>query len=201
MAAGLLARASAEDRQAQASGAPNRGHGFVRDGRGFTTTDAPRASLTAVYGGNSRRQIVGGYLDGRQRFHGFLKDRRGFRRIDFPGAPGAWASRIDERGRIVGSYSERRAAPAGQFEHGFLLKGGAASRDWTCPGHRTRGRPASTRSSRSWASTSIVPAPCTASCASGTARWRPSTLPAPPQPRRTTSTTTAGSSAGVRCGA
>ena len=40
MGAGRPARTSADERQAQVSGLPNRGHGFVRDARGFTTVDA-----------------------------------------------------------------------------------------------------------------------------------------------------------------
>ena len=49
-------------------GRPNsRGHGFVRDARGFTEVDVPGASITAVFGSNSGGQIVGAYLDARKR--------------------------------------------------------------------------------------------------------------------------------------
>ena len=99
----------------------DRGHGFVRDAGGFTTIEAPRSALTAALGGNSRGQVVGGYLDARERFHGFLRSTRGFRKIDFPGANGTSASKINEQGRIVGSYTDERNTPALQFEHGFVL--------------------------------------------------------------------------------
>jgi uncharacterized membrane protein len=101
-----------------------RGHGFVRDGRGFAKIDVPGATFTTASGSNNRGQIVGDYLDPRKRFHGFLRYGDRFRRIDFPGAEATFAAAIDGRGRVVGSYSDERATPAVRSaEHGFLLDG------------------------------------------------------------------------------
>jgi probable HAF family extracellular repeat protein len=100
----------------------SRGHGFVRDARGFTTIDVRGASYTVAAGSNRRGQIVGDYLDARKRFHGFVRDGRRVRTIDFPGAEGTFATAIDDRGRVVGSYTDDRGTPAVRSaEHGFLL--------------------------------------------------------------------------------
>jgi hypothetical protein len=99
----------------------SRGHGFVRDARGFAKIDVPGASFTAASGSNEGGQIVGDYLDSRKRFHGFLRDGRRVRRIDFPGAKGTFAAAINDRGRIVGSYTYERGTPAVRSaEHGYL---------------------------------------------------------------------------------
>ena len=100
----------------------SRGHGFVRDARGFAKIDVPGASFTAASGSNDGGQIVGDYLDARKRFHGFLRDGRRVRKIDFPGAKGTFAAAINDRGRIVGSYTYERGTPAVRSaEHGYLL--------------------------------------------------------------------------------
>jgi uncharacterized membrane protein len=98
----------------------DRGHGFVRDARGFTDVRVPGASLTAIFRSNSRGQVVGAYRDSRRSFHGFVRDGRRIRVIDVPGAAGTLATGINDHGRVVGSYSDKRNAPAQQFEHGYL---------------------------------------------------------------------------------
>jgi uncharacterized membrane protein len=99
-----------------------RGHGFVRDARGFAKVAVPGALYTAASGSDSGGQIVGDYLDSRKRFHGFIRDGRRVRRIDFPGAKGTFAAGINDKGRVVGSYTYERDTPAiRSAEHGFLL--------------------------------------------------------------------------------
>jgi uncharacterized membrane protein len=113
----------------------SRGHGFVRDARGFANIDVPGASYTAASGSNSGGKIVGYYLDGRKRFHGFIRDGHRFRRIDFPGAKGTFAAGIDEEGRVVGSYTDERGTPAVRSaEHGFLLDARGRFRRIDVPG-------------------------------------------------------------------
>ena len=99
---------------------PSRGHGFVRDARGFAAVDVPGASITAVLGSNRSGEIVGAYLDNRRRYHGFLRERRRLRRIDFPRAEASFAAAINDRGRVVGAYTDDVDTPGRQFEHGFL---------------------------------------------------------------------------------
>jgi uncharacterized membrane protein len=100
--------------------ASDRGHGFVRDARGYRTVDAPGASSTAALGRNNRGQVVGSYLDKRDRFHGFVQRGQHVEDIDVPGAQGTVASKINDDGQIVGYYTNRHATPSAQFEHGFL---------------------------------------------------------------------------------
>jgi hypothetical protein len=90
------------DERLRPSRQTSRGHGFVRDARGFATIDVPGASYTAASGSNSGGQIVGDYLDSRKRFHGFIRDGRRVRRIDFPGAKGTFAAGINDPGRVLG---------------------------------------------------------------------------------------------------
>jgi uncharacterized membrane protein len=113
----------------------SRGHGFVRDARGFAEIDVPSASFTTASGSNSGGQIVGYYLDRRKRFHGFIRDGRRFRKIDFPGAKGTFPAAIDDKGRVVGSYTDERGTPAVRSaEHGFLLNGRGRFRRIDLPG-------------------------------------------------------------------
>jgi len=93
-------------------GPDSRGHGFVRDARGFAKINVAGASVTAAFGSNSGGQIVGAYLDARKRVHGFRREGRRLRTIDFPGAKGTFASGINDRGRVVGSYTEDGAPGA-----------------------------------------------------------------------------------------
>jgi hypothetical protein len=83
----------------------NDGHGFVRDAGGFTTIDAPGASVTSVTGAGNGGRIVGAYRDARRKVHGFLRSKRGFRKIDFPGAKGTVVWKTSARGQMVGTYT------------------------------------------------------------------------------------------------
>jgi hypothetical protein len=99
-ARGQLAAGVRDAARMQGSGRSGRGDGFVRDARGFATIDVPGASVTAAVASNRGGQVVGAYLDARNRTHGFLREARRLRRIDFPGAEGTFVSGIDDRGRV-----------------------------------------------------------------------------------------------------
>jgi uncharacterized membrane protein len=103
-----------------------RGHGFVRDDRGYRTVDVRGASATDALGGNNRGQVVGGYVDVRDRFHGFVQRGHRVETLDVPGARGTMATRINDEGEIVGLYTNRRSTPGAQMEHGFLYDGTAS---------------------------------------------------------------------------
>lgn len=82
------------------------GHGFVRDSGGFTTIDAPRATLfTVVLGIDEGGAAVGAYVDSGGKTRGFLQTERGeFIPIDFPGAAATLVSKVNARGQMVGAW-------------------------------------------------------------------------------------------------
>jgi hypothetical protein len=88
-----------------------RGHGFVRDAHGFTTIDAPGASVTTATGRDNRGRVVGAYRDARRRVHGFLRGKHGFKRIDFPGAKGTVVSKINLEARWSGATPTTATRP------------------------------------------------------------------------------------------
>jgi uncharacterized membrane protein len=119
--AGGLARSPVESRRVDVASAGGRGHGFVRDARGFASVDAPGALVTSVTGSDGHGRLVGSYRDAGRGVHGFVRERRGFRSIDVPGAAGTVVWKINARGQMVGTYTERRDTAGQFFEHGFLL--------------------------------------------------------------------------------
>jgi uncharacterized membrane protein len=98
------------------------GHGFLLDEDVFTIIDHPDAvAETAVFGINSRGQIVGGYVDAEGTVRSFLLDDGVFTPIDHPNAgagpgTGTLAFGLNDRGQVVGGYLD-----ADGRGHGFLL--------------------------------------------------------------------------------
>jgi len=113
-------------------------HGFVRDGRGVTTTfDAPGADITPGDGAgttplaiNQAGEITGYYVDADFFWHGFFRDLHGtVTDFDPPGASTAcffglttpWG--INAAGEVIGAYYD-----SGCNTHGFLReRNGAVS--------------------------------------------------------------------------
>ena len=91
-------------------------------GAGATTTGG--ATGTGAIGINDIGQIVGGFIDERDKGHAFFRSAAGaFTVIDIPGATDLWppATGINNAGQIVGWFSDARGdhgfvrAPAGQI--------------------------------------------------------------------------------------
>jgi hypothetical protein len=99
----------------------SRGHGFVRDARGFATVDVPGATVppcseaaTAASSSAPTSTPEGDSTDPCERGSGCAGSISPARRT--------FAAGIDDRGRVVGSYSDERDTPAVRSaEHGFLL--------------------------------------------------------------------------------
>ena len=83
-------------------------HGFLRTATGaLTTFGVPGAANTTAI--NSPGQIVGTFMDARNKFHGFLRAPTGaFSTIEVPvpGATGTHAFGINDSGQIVGFFGE-----------------------------------------------------------------------------------------------
>ncbi len=91
------------------------GHGFLYDGKTFTTLDFPKAIVTGANGINSSGEIVGAFWGNDQIPHGFLYTNGTFTQLDCPNSSATYASGINASGEIVGSCWYNSAY------HGFLL--------------------------------------------------------------------------------
>ncbi len=98
-------------------------HGFVNDGKKFTTIDFPGAVLTQVYKINDAGLMVGFYEDADGLDHGFSYQNGHYTAIDFPGAVTTDANGVDSSGDIVGQYSDNNGVT-----HGFVLSRGRYQR-------------------------------------------------------------------------
>jgi hypothetical protein len=94
------------------------GHGFLYDGKNFTTLDFPKASYTSANGINSSGEIVGVFVDINQIAHGFSYIGGTFTQLDCPNSGATSASGINSSGEIVGSCFYNSTY------HGFLLANG-----------------------------------------------------------------------------
>jgi uncharacterized membrane protein len=94
--------------------------GFTLKGNTFQTLAYPGAAVSAPYGINKRREIVGFYdMTGEGNFHGYLYGSSTFTNIDYPGAQATGALAINDSGEIVGTYID-----SSNIQHGFtLIKG------------------------------------------------------------------------------
>jgi len=100
-------------------GSTSPGLAFLSVGGIFFTFSVPPVNNVAVgLGINDGQQIVGTYLDDRNRRHGFLLSERIFTSVDIPGSRETVAAGINNHGHIVGSYGRSGEA----FFHGFLLQ-------------------------------------------------------------------------------
>ena len=125
----------------------NRGHGFLRDARGFTTIDAPGCrghvchrqqrpqkgggAATAMPAGGSTASCATGAASS-----GSTSRAR----------PGRVAWKANARGQIVGTYTFERDRAAQFFEYGFVLD----RRGFGKIGNPGRVRDAALRDQRSW---------------------------------------------------
>jgi len=91
-------------------------HGFLKDGRRFTTIDVPAASNTEALGINGSDEIAGTYYDQAGNPHGYVQDRHGqFTTVDPPGAVATSIECIDDRGDLAGQFID-----ASGVNHGFV---------------------------------------------------------------------------------
>jgi uncharacterized membrane protein len=125
--------------QTQAIGLNNRGqvvgdyldrdgvfHGYVWDGRRFTTIDGPAgATGVTVLDINDRGQMVGAYLDAAGAIHGFQLSNRVYTTIDVPGVTYTLPWAINNRGQIAGFTAAAFPLTADSDAHGFVLRRGA----------------------------------------------------------------------------
>lgn len=81
------------------------GHGFYLIGDTYTSIDPPGSQATEVLGINNFGEIVGTYLDSRNKTHGFLFSSGAFTIVDFPGAAVTVVNGVNDQGQIVG-YAE-----------------------------------------------------------------------------------------------
>jgi probable HAF family extracellular repeat protein len=85
----------------------------------FAAIDAPNASFTTAQGINARGDIVGWFVDSKDKgTHGYLLRDGAFKKIDYPGAIYTDARGINARGDIVGAY-RMTGEPSVNF-HGYL---------------------------------------------------------------------------------
>jgi probable HAF family extracellular repeat protein len=94
-------------------------HGFLFDGRSYTTLNHPVARYLVPEKINNSGQIVGYYRARPSGTHGFSLKNNTFTPIDFPGAIATSALGLNDRGDIVGSYFD-----ADFTQHGFVLTSG-----------------------------------------------------------------------------
>jgi len=80
-------------------------HGFIWDGKTFTTLDYPSSSSTDAGGINKAGVVVGRYEDGGDVEHGFIYSKGTYTSIDVPGAMDTAAAGINSNGDIVGTAS------------------------------------------------------------------------------------------------
>jgi probable HAF family extracellular repeat protein len=91
------------------------GHGFLYDGKNFTTLDFPKSIYTGAGAINSSGEIVGSYYGTDGIAHGFLYANGTFTQLDCPNSSASYASGINSSGEIVGSCWYNSAY------HGYLL--------------------------------------------------------------------------------
>lgn len=95
----------------------------------FLSLDYPGAVSTALYGMNSRGDMVGTYENPANFFHGFVYKNGTFTSIDGPGAAFTEIRGINDEGDIVGTFITLDAvlanAPGGGFQGLFQKNGGA----------------------------------------------------------------------------
>ena len=80
-------------------------HGFIWDGKTFTTLDYPSSSSTDVGGINKAGVVVGDYEDTGDVEHGFMYSKGTYTSIDVPGARDTAAAGINSNGDVVGTAS------------------------------------------------------------------------------------------------
>jgi hypothetical protein len=90
-------------------------HGFIWDGKTFTTLDYPSSSSTDASGINKAGVVVGRYEDPGDVEHGFMYSKGTYTAIDVPGASDTAAAGINSNGDIVGTAFFSSAT------NGFLL--------------------------------------------------------------------------------
>ncbi len=95
------------------------GHGFLSNGKQFTTIDPPGATFTELASVNDAGVVGGEYAGTDGIYHGFSYQNGKFTRIDFPNSTGTFVSSVNLFGDVVGSYFD-----ASGFEHGFILSHG-----------------------------------------------------------------------------
>jgi probable HAF family extracellular repeat protein len=90
-------------------------HGFLYDGKNFTTLDFPNSIYTGPSAINSSGEVVGSFFGNNQIVHGFLYANGTFTQLDCPNSGASFASGINSSGEIVGSCFYNSTY------HGFLL--------------------------------------------------------------------------------
>jgi probable HAF family extracellular repeat protein len=81
-------------------------HGFLINGSGLTTLDAPNSTFTQALGLNNKGQVVGDFMDQDGNTHGFVwTQANGFTTIDEPNGVGTTiVNGINDHGDLVGFY-------------------------------------------------------------------------------------------------
>lgn len=81
-------------------------HGFLINGSGLTTLDAPGSTFTQALGLNNKGQVVGAFMDAEGNTHGFVwTSANGFKTIDNPNGIGTTiVNGINDHGDLVGFY-------------------------------------------------------------------------------------------------
>ena len=159
--------------------------GFLLDRGRYVRLDFPGAVTSQAFDINDRGQVVGEYKDADGRFHGYLWERGRFRTL-----PTGAATGINHRGQITGLTGDPTAPVGFLLDRGRLTTFSVPGAQVTFPaGINDRGQIVGYSSSD--------PAASTFSGFLRDARGASprSTGPAPPTPRRSTSTTAARSSA------
>ena len=87
-------------------------HGFIWDGKTFTTLDYPNSTNTDAGGINKAGVVVGQYTDHSDAQHGFMYSKGTYTTIDPPGAVNTGAAGINSNGDIVGKSPFLRAPAA-----------------------------------------------------------------------------------------
>jgi uncharacterized membrane protein len=90
-------------------------HGFIWDGKTFTTLEYPGSFATDAGGINKAGVVVGDYYDSTNVEHGFMYSKGTYTSIDVPGARSTAAAGINSDGDIVGTANFSSAT------NGFLL--------------------------------------------------------------------------------
>jgi probable HAF family extracellular repeat protein len=98
-------------------------HGFLTDGKKFTTIDYPGAVGTNVLKINDAGLMVGPYLGADGQDHSFSYQNGRFTAIDFPGAVSTDANGVNSSGDVVGQYTDGSG-----LTHGFTLSHGKYQR-------------------------------------------------------------------------
>lgn len=94
-------------------------HGFIFNGKGYSTIDYPGASNTSVLGMNDKGKVVGAYSDG-SKLHGFIYGSGKFKTIDFPGASHTVLDDINNLSVIAGmDYADHFGAGFTYFKGKF----------------------------------------------------------------------------------